>query len=87
MLVRRGREPVRHSPATTRLELEDIVPIPANGTKLIVGRVVLVQLAEEHLTEFDDKIRRSIREAVAKPMPAPDVRAALAQIPPARVAG
>jgi flavin reductase (DIM6/NTAB) family NADH-FMN oxidoreductase RutF len=36
------------------LELEDIVPIPANGTKLIVGRVVLVQLAEEHLTENGD---------------------------------
>jgi flavin reductase (DIM6/NTAB) family NADH-FMN oxidoreductase RutF len=28
------------------LELEDIIPIPANGTRLIVGRVVLVQIAE-----------------------------------------
>ena len=27
------------------LELEDIIPIPANGTRLIVGRVVLVQVA------------------------------------------
>ena len=32
------------------LELEDIVHIPANGTKLIVGRVVLVQLADGALT-------------------------------------
>jgi flavin reductase (DIM6/NTAB) family NADH-FMN oxidoreductase RutF len=31
------------------LELEDIIHIPANGTKLIVGRVVLVQLAEGSL--------------------------------------
>lgn len=33
------------------LELEDIIPIPANGTQLIVGRVVLVQVAEEYLIE------------------------------------
>lgn len=33
------------------LELEDIIPIPANGTQLIVGRVVLVQVAEQHLME------------------------------------
>ncbi len=28
------------------MELEDVIDIPANGTRLIVGRVVLVQLAE-----------------------------------------
>lgn len=28
------------------LELEDIIPIPANGTQLIVGRVVLIQIAD-----------------------------------------
>lgn len=33
------------------LELEEIVSIPANGTQLIVGRVVLVQVAEECLIE------------------------------------
>ena len=33
------------------LELEDIIHIPANGTKLIVGRVVLVQVADEALTD------------------------------------
>jgi flavin reductase (DIM6/NTAB) family NADH-FMN oxidoreductase RutF len=31
------------------LTLEDIIDIPANGTKLIVGRVVLVQLADGSL--------------------------------------
>lgn len=33
------------------LELEDIIHIPANDTKLIVGRVVLVQVADDGLTE------------------------------------
>lgn len=33
------------------LELEDVIPIPANDTRLIVGRVVLVQLAEGALNE------------------------------------
>jgi flavin reductase (DIM6/NTAB) family NADH-FMN oxidoreductase RutF len=33
------------------LELEDIIPIPANGTRLIVGRVVLVQVAEENMLD------------------------------------
>ena len=33
------------------LELEDLIDIPANGTRLIVGRVVLVQLAEDHLLD------------------------------------
>jgi flavin reductase (DIM6/NTAB) family NADH-FMN oxidoreductase RutF len=33
------------------LELEDIIPIPANGTQLVVGRVVLVQVAEEYLMD------------------------------------
>jgi flavin reductase (DIM6/NTAB) family NADH-FMN oxidoreductase RutF len=32
------------------LELEDIIHIPANDTKLIVGRVVLVQVADDGLT-------------------------------------
>ncbi|MGL4401926.1 MAG: flavin reductase family protein [Luteolibacter sp.] len=32
------------------LELENIIPIPANGTQLIVGRVVLVQITEGALT-------------------------------------
>ena len=31
------------------LELEDVIPIPITGTRLIVGRVVLVQVAEEFL--------------------------------------
>jgi flavin reductase (DIM6/NTAB) family NADH-FMN oxidoreductase RutF len=30
------------------LELEEIVPIAANGTRLIVGRVVMVQIADAH---------------------------------------
>ena len=33
------------------LELADIIDIPANGTKLIVGRVVLVQLADGSLAD------------------------------------
>ncbi len=33
------------------LELEDIIHIPANDTKLIVGRVVLVQVADDGLTD------------------------------------
>ena len=33
------------------LELEDIISIPANGTQLIVGRVVIVQVAKEHLLD------------------------------------
>jgi flavin reductase (DIM6/NTAB) family NADH-FMN oxidoreductase RutF len=33
------------------MELEDIIHIPANDTKLIVGRVVLVQIAEGALTD------------------------------------
>ncbi len=33
------------------LELEDIIHIPANGTKLIVGRVTLVQVAEGGLLD------------------------------------
>lgn len=31
------------------LELEDVIDIPANGTKLIIGRVALVQIADGHL--------------------------------------
>ncbi len=31
------------------LQLEEILPITANATQLIVGRVVLVQIADEHL--------------------------------------
>ena len=33
------------------LELEEIIPIPANDTCLIVGHVVLVQVAQENLLE------------------------------------
>jgi len=33
------------------LKLEDVIAIPANGTKLIVGRVVLVQVSENHLLD------------------------------------
>lgn len=33
------------------MALEDIIHIPANDTKLIVGRVVLVQIAENALTD------------------------------------
>lgn len=33
------------------LELEDIIPIKANGTQLVVGRVVLVQVAKEYLMD------------------------------------
>lgn len=31
------------------LQLEEILPITANATRLIVGRVVLVQIADEHV--------------------------------------
>ena len=40
---------VKESRFRIGLELEDIIPIPANGTQLIVGRVVLVQVAEKFL--------------------------------------
>lgn len=40
---------VKESRFRIGLELEDIIPIPANGTQLIVGRVVLVQVAEKHM--------------------------------------
>jgi len=33
------------------LELEEIIPIPANDTKLIVGRVIRVQLPADHLAD------------------------------------
>lgn len=33
------------------LDLEEILPIAANGTRLIVGRVVMVQIADEHVLE------------------------------------
>lgn len=33
------------------LELEDLIHVPANGTKLIVGRVVLVQIAGDRLED------------------------------------
>ena len=42
---------VKESRFRIGLELEDIIPIPANGTQLIVGRVVLVQVIEKHLME------------------------------------
>lgn len=35
------------------MELEDLIPIPASGTQLIVGRVKLVQVMEEALLEDD----------------------------------
>lgn len=31
------------------LELEEVLPITANATRLIVGRVVMVQIADEHV--------------------------------------
>ncbi|MBC8127346.1 MAG: flavin reductase [Gloeobacteraceae cyanobacterium ES-bin-144] len=40
---------VKESRFRIGLELEDIVPIPANGTRLIVGRVVFVQVEEQHV--------------------------------------
>jgi flavin reductase (DIM6/NTAB) family NADH-FMN oxidoreductase RutF len=36
------------------LELADIIHIPANDTKLIVGRVILVQIADDGLTDHGD---------------------------------
>lgn len=33
------------------MKLEEIIPIPSNGTRLIVGRVVMVQVAEQALLE------------------------------------
>jgi flavin reductase (DIM6/NTAB) family NADH-FMN oxidoreductase RutF len=33
------------------LKLEEVLPIAANATRLIVGRVVLVQIADEHLLD------------------------------------
>jgi len=40
---------VKESRFRIGLELEDLIDIPANGTKLIVGRVVLVQVADDAL--------------------------------------
>ncbi|MBU6327909.1 MAG: flavin reductase [Verrucomicrobia bacterium] len=40
---------VKESRFRIGLELEDLIPIPTNGTHLIVGRVVLVQVSEEYL--------------------------------------
>jgi flavin reductase (DIM6/NTAB) family NADH-FMN oxidoreductase RutF len=42
---------VKESRFRIGLELENIIPIPANGTQLIVGRVALVQVNEQHLLE------------------------------------
>ena len=42
---------VKESRFRIGLELEDLIDIPANGTKLIVGRVVLVQVADDAVTD------------------------------------
>lgn len=42
---------VAESPFRLALELVDLIDIPANGTKLIVGRVIHIQLPDEHLAE------------------------------------
>jgi flavin reductase (DIM6/NTAB) family NADH-FMN oxidoreductase RutF len=46
------------------LELAELIDIPSNGTKLIVGRVTLVQIDEAHLAE-DGSIRLEGLDAVA----------------------
>lgn len=46
------------------LELAELIDIPSNGTKLIVGRVVLVQVDEAHLAE-DGSIHLAGMDAVA----------------------
>ena len=42
---------VAESPFRLALELVDLIDIPANGTKLIVGRVTLIQVPDEHFGE------------------------------------
>ncbi|MEM1083635.1 MAG: flavin reductase [Verrucomicrobiota bacterium] len=42
---------VSESPFRMALELEDLIDIPANGTKLIVGRVTCVQLPAAQLAD------------------------------------
>lgn len=46
------------------LELAELIDIPSNGTKLIVGRVILVQVDEAHLAE-DGSIHLARLDAVA----------------------
>lgn len=46
------------------LELAELIDIPSNGTKLIVGRVVLVQVDEAHLAD-DGSIHLAGMDAVA----------------------
>ncbi len=46
------------------LELAELIDIPSNGTKLIVGRVILVQVDEAHLAE-DGSIDLEGLDAVA----------------------
>ena len=42
---------VAKSPLKIGLECVDVIPIPANGTQLVVGKVVLIQLDEKFLKE------------------------------------
>jgi len=42
---------VAESPFRLALELEDLIDIPVNSTKLIVGRVTFIQVPDEHLGE------------------------------------
>ncbi|MEP4077108.1 flavin reductase family protein [Haloferula sp.] len=42
---------VSESPFRLALELEDLIDIPANGTKMVVGRVTCIQLPGESLSE------------------------------------
>lgn len=42
---------VKQSPLKIGLECVDIIPIPANGTQLVIGKVLMIQLDEKYLGE------------------------------------
>jgi flavin reductase (DIM6/NTAB) family NADH-FMN oxidoreductase RutF len=55
---------VKECPIRYALELEDLIDIPANGTKLIVGRVTLIDIPDGSLAE-DGSINLAENHSVA----------------------
>jgi len=55
---------VKECPIRYALELEDLIDIPANGTKLIVGRVILIDIPDDSLAE-DGSINLAENHSVA----------------------
>ena len=55
---------VKECPIRYALELEDLIDIPANGTKLIVGRVTLIDIPDDSLAE-DGSINLAENHSVA----------------------